>query len=249
MHRCRRVVRDDGDVARGLVARLRKLADRGAVEGDVRPRDLDECRGNGAHDERKEHRVALLPACVQVGHEARLVDAGREWVYKVEEERDDERDRVPGRDVLEPVRLVAVRERRDRARGCGPRRVLLLLVRPVVERVRAVRLSRGRPCARAKCGIGAVGAWPAAAGGAVAGQRERVGCGRAARGTEGPGQGWERRVETAVGGDGIARWWDRRGGERRGRRERRLEERARRARDRRAYGGQTGRGPDRRAGG
>lgn len=73
------------------------------------------------------------------------MDAGGQWVDKVEEERDNERDRIPRSDFLEPSWPVVVGERWDLLRwGQGNNLRLLLLVGPAVVkgRVVAIRIDR-----------------------------------------------------------------------------------------------------------
>lgn len=130
MNRRGRIVRDDRDVAASFVASLSQFAHRVPFHRQVRPGNLDQRRCHGRHDERKEERIPLLAPGVHIRHERGLVHTRRERIHKVEEEGDDEQDRVARSDVFEPVRPIVVRQWGYRGRWWYGQ-CLVLLVRPV----------------------------------------------------------------------------------------------------------------------
>jgi hypothetical protein len=81
-------------------------------DGQIAAGNLYEGAGDGAHDESKEERVALLASAVEVSHEGGPMNAWGEWINKIEEKLDDLEKHLTRGDILEAVWTIVVIERR-----------------------------------------------------------------------------------------------------------------------------------------
>ena len=106
VHGGRRVIRYNRYVPAGFMTSLSELPNGMSLHRQICPWQLHKRAGDETHRESKEKRVTLFTPSMDVGHEAGLVYAWRERVDKVEEQGDDQHDRVSWGDIFQAMRAV-----------------------------------------------------------------------------------------------------------------------------------------------
>jgi hypothetical protein len=83
------VARSNRDKPAAFVTRSRKFADSVVLYGYVRPGNLEHSGRHNRKNKSKKQRILLLLSGMKISHKRRFMDARRERVQKVKEQRND----------------------------------------------------------------------------------------------------------------------------------------------------------------